>query len=80
MGPCHGYTRGLGPGNTPPYTHPLYPGYTPCIRTRTCLYPHCACRTLLNAIGILSKLLLVDHRFTVNADIDLMHADIYLTD
>ena len=66
MGYGSRYTHGLGPGNTPVVPTPVYPGYTHPACTRTCLYPHCAWTSLLNAIAFLSKLAVVDIRFTVS--------------
>ena len=65
MDPWQGYTRRLGPGNTHPSRTPVYPGYTHPSRAvhRGAALPRY--EALLNAYAILSKLRLVDHRFTI---------------
>ena len=46
---------------------PHYPGYTTPAADPYVHVPHCLCTALLNAMDILSKLLLLDHRFTVRS-------------
>ena len=68
MGTWARISHGLGPGNTtlyPPGYTPALPRVHPPLPTHVAVHGGEAKQALLNAIAILSKLQLVDIRFTV---------------